>query len=167
MDTTLSPTTSRAVSVLAYSWMVAKQFVFIGLVCPAFTLAMFLGFSSGWSFTEAARWLVEEQAAAQQIGASTKPDHILVKVCVMPPREPGTLPPVAAVSCDEWATIDSPIGDVAEAMGKNLAALYLFCVLFSGVVAILLLPPSAYRTRERLLSFVTALIARKKGATHE
>lgn len=68
MDTALSPTTSRAVSVLAYSWMVAKQFVFIGLVCPAFALAMFLGFSSGWSFTEAARWLVEEQAAAQQIG---------------------------------------------------------------------------------------------------
>lgn len=167
MDTTLPPITSRTVAVLAYAWMLAKQLVFIGLVCPAVALAMLIGFSSGWSFTEAARWLVEEQAAAQQVGASAKPDHILVKACVMPPREPGSIPPIAPAACDEWTTIESPIADVAETMGRNLAALYLFVVLFSGVVAVLLLPPSSYRTRQRLLATVTALVARKKGVTHE
>lgn len=162
------PEASKVASALAIAYMAIKQFFMVGLVAPAVGVAVFLCLASGFSFTEVSRWLVEEQAAAQQLGAATRPDHLLVKSCATPLREVGAMPPLKAVVCDEWVTTETPVEAAAATTAQGFAMVYLFFVLAGGILAMLISPPNSARVRKHAL-FLTSLIARldAKGGNRE
>lgn len=162
------PEASKFASALAIAYMAIKQFFMVGLVVPAVGAAVFICLASGFSFTEASRWLVEEQAAAQQLGAATLPDHLLVKTCATPLREVGAVPPLKAVVCDEWITTEIPVEAAAATTARGFAMFYLFFVLAGGILVMLISPPNSARVRKHAL-FLNSVIARfdAKGGNRE
>ena len=167
MDTTLAVTPSRAASALAYSWMVIKQFVVVGLVIPSVTAAMLIVLLSGFSFTEVSSWLVQSQVMSQQLGVATKPDHLVVKTCAAV-SEVDALPPIEAGLCDEWVVHETPIDAVVASTARGLALAYLALVVFSGVLRMIFWGSAPERIRQHAL-FLSSLITRlqAKGGNRE
>lgn len=158
MDSTLSVIPSRAASAIAYTWMAIKQFFLIGLIFPVVTAAALTVLFSGFSFTEVSRWLVQEQVTAQQLGAATKPDHLMVKSCPSASAV-GGLPPVDAVICDEWEVHEMPIEAVVASTAHGLALAYFGLVVLGGVFLTLCWPPSFERARKHAV-FLSSVITR-------
>lgn len=142
------------------TWAIINRLLLVLVMWPAVGLSILVAAFSDWSFSGAGKLLVEMQYEAQQLGKAEQEGRLVVKRCAN--EAGGSIGIPRPLLCD-LKTQELPIADLANRAGEVLAQFYFCFVLISFCLAMVLVPASPLRLRNRIDTALTPYLEKLKS----